>query len=124
VPRRPGTASTDTDFLLDEQTLAIQPFTAAADEKNGIKGDAKGQRRCIVVVPKEVAAGSPGPGAAATGIISLKPKSKLLNRGFHIAYITANAELRRTKNGMRGTHFSPSGMACRETRLHRHEPRR
>ena len=41
------------DFLLDEAALTVQPFKASPDEKNGIKGEVKGQLRCVVVVPKE-----------------------------------------------------------------------
>src|SRR5437588_430775 len=44
------------DFLLDEQTLEVTP--AAMGGKGG-QGGAKGQRPCIVVVPKTVAAGNP-----------------------------------------------------------------
>jgi pimeloyl-ACP methyl ester carboxylesterase len=85
------------DFLLDEQTLAIKPFTAAADEKNGVKGDVKGQRRCIVIAPREVAAGSPWSWRGCYWDHQPQTEIELLNRGFHIAYITANAELRPDK---------------------------
>jgi len=101
------------DFLLDEQTLP-SAFHCGGRQKNGIKGDAKGQRRCIVVVPKEVAAGSPWSWRGCYWDHQASNRIELLNRGFHIAYITANAELRPDKKWMRGTHFSPSGMACRE----------
>src|ERR1700745_939976 len=41
------------DFLMDERTLAITAFKSPDGEGNGVKDPAKGQRRCIVVVPKE-----------------------------------------------------------------------
>src|SRR5689334_8943024 len=41
------------DFLMDEQTLVIKPTV------NKGKGGAKGQRQCIVVVPKKAATGNP-----------------------------------------------------------------
>src|SRR5579862_6097817 len=43
------------DFIMDEETLAISPFKAPADEKFGVKDPEKGKRRCIVVVPKKAA---------------------------------------------------------------------
>ena len=82
------------DFLLDEQTLAIKPFTASADEKNAIKGDVKGQRRCVVIVPKVPAPGSPWSWRGCYWDHQPQTEIELLNRGFHIAYITANAELK------------------------------
>src|SRR5882672_8806668 len=47
------------DFIMDENTLAIKPTKAGADEKNGVKDPAPGQRRCIVVVPKKPLEGGP-----------------------------------------------------------------
>jgi len=47
------------DFVMDEQTLAITPFKPPAGEKFGVKDPDKGQRRCLVIVPKEAAAGNP-----------------------------------------------------------------
>src|SRR6202453_3341030 len=47
------------DFLMDEANQTIKPIKAAPDEKNGIKGQVKGQLRCVVVVPKEAAPGKP-----------------------------------------------------------------
>src|SRR5260370_28627282 len=39
------------DFLMDENSLAIKPITAEDDEKDGVKHQVQGQRRCIIVVP-------------------------------------------------------------------------
>jgi hypothetical protein len=47
------------DFVMDEQTLAITPLKAPADEGFGVKAPEKSQRRCIIVVPKEAAPGQP-----------------------------------------------------------------
>src|SRR5260221_2026696 len=47
------------DYVMDEETLAITPFTAPEGERFGVKDPPKGQRRCIVVVPKQPAAGNP-----------------------------------------------------------------
>ena len=47
------------DFLMDEATLAIKPFKAAPDERYRSQGPPKGQRRCIVVVPKDGGARQP-----------------------------------------------------------------
>ena len=62
------------DYLMDEETLDIQPFKRGEDEKFGIKDPPKGKRRCVVVVPKRAARATPGPGAVAIGITSRKPK--------------------------------------------------
>jgi hypothetical protein len=40
------------DFVMDEQALEITPIKAPEGEKNSVGAPAKGQRRCIVVVPK------------------------------------------------------------------------
>src|SRR5436190_20872766 len=47
------------DYVMDEQTLALTPFQRPDGEKFGVKDPAPGQRRCIVVVPKQAAPGNP-----------------------------------------------------------------
>ena len=47
------------DFLMDETDLTIKPYKVAPDEKNAIKAQVNGQRRCVVVVPKTAASGNP-----------------------------------------------------------------
>src|SRR5262249_42575889 len=47
------------DYLMDEETLAIEPFRRDEDERHGVKAPPKGRRRCIVVVPKAPAPGNP-----------------------------------------------------------------
>ncbi len=72
------------DFLMDEDTLAIE---AAG-------GDAKGQRRCIVVCPKAAAPGNPWSWRGCYWDHEPQTEIELLRRGFHVAYITANASLK------------------------------
>ena len=78
------------DFLLDEQTMEIKP--APSD-----KGNTPGQRRCIVVAPKEPAAGNPWSWRGCYWDHQPQTEIELLRRGFHIAYITASAEFRPDK---------------------------
>ncbi|MGO8698074.1 MAG: alpha/beta fold hydrolase [Limisphaerales bacterium] len=82
------------DFLMDEQTLAISPFRAPASEGAGVKDPEKGQRRCIVVVPKEAAPGNPWSWRGCYWDHQPQTEIELLKRGFHVAYISANATLK------------------------------
>jgi CubicO group peptidase (beta-lactamase class C family) len=75
------------DFFMDEDTLAIK--TAG--------GDAKGQRRCIVVCPKTAAPGNPWSWRGCYWDHQPQTEIELLRRGFHIAYITADASLKPDK---------------------------
>jgi pimeloyl-ACP methyl ester carboxylesterase len=79
------------DFLMNEESLAIAP----ADEK--VKGDVEGQRRCIVVTPKVAAPGNPWSWRGCYWDPQPQTEIELLRRGFHIAYITANASWRPDK---------------------------
>jgi len=47
------------DYVMDEESFAITPFKRPDTEKFAVGNPAKGQRRCIVVVPKKAAAGNP-----------------------------------------------------------------
>jgi hypothetical protein len=58
------------DFIMDEETLAVTPFPAPEGERFGVKDPPKGQRRCIVVAPKEAAAGKPWSWRGCFGITS------------------------------------------------------
>ncbi len=82
------------DFVMDEQTLALRPFKAPAGEKFGINDPAKGERRCVVVVPKQAAPGHPWSWQGCYWNHEPQAEVELLRRGFHIAYISANATLR------------------------------
>ncbi len=75
------------DFFLDENTLEIKP---APDATTNVAG----QRRCIVVVPKNAAPGNPWSWRGCYWDHQPQSEIELLKRGFHIAYITADANLR------------------------------
>ncbi len=74
------------DYMMDEGTLAIKPATQGATG-----------RRCIVVVPKEPAAGNPWSWRGCYWDHQPQTEIELLKRGFHIAYITADASLKPDK---------------------------
>jgi pimeloyl-ACP methyl ester carboxylesterase len=75
------------DYLMDEQTLAIKP--AAKGERGG--------RLCRVVVPRQPAPGNPWSWRGCYWDHQPQAEIELLNRGFHIAYITADAGLKPDK---------------------------
>jgi len=86
------------DFVMDEETLAISPFKPPEGEKFGVKDPAKGQRRCIIVVPTEPAAGKPWSWRGCYWDHQPQTEVELLKRGFHVAYISANAALKPSKH--------------------------
>src|SRR5205809_560827 len=47
------------DFVMDDESFSITPFKWPEGEKFAVGNPAKGQRRCIVVVPKQSARGHP-----------------------------------------------------------------
>jgi hypothetical protein len=75
------------DFLMDETTLAIQPVKAQPDEGNGITHPVKGQRRCVVVVPRQAAPGNPWSWRGCYWDHQPQTEIALLNRGWCIAFI-------------------------------------
>jgi pimeloyl-ACP methyl ester carboxylesterase len=85
------------DFLLDEENLTLTPIQAAPDEKDGIKGEVQGQRRCVVVVPKAAAPGNPWSWRGCYWDHEPQTEIELLKRGFHIAYIRADHTLKPDK---------------------------
>src|ERR1700682_1968943 len=76
------------DFLMDQENLTLKPIKAAPDEKNGIKGQWKGQLRCVVGVPKEAAPGNRGSWRGCYWDHEPQAEVELLKRGFHIAFVT------------------------------------
>jgi pimeloyl-ACP methyl ester carboxylesterase len=82
------------DFLMDEQTLAITPLEGSAGEGFGVADPPRGRRRCIVIVPQEPAAGNPWSWRGCYWDHQPQTEVELLKRGFHIAYISANATLK------------------------------
>ena len=84
---------------MDEQTLSVKPASAKAKA-------AKGQRPCIVVVPKTAAAGNPWSWQACYWDHEPQTEVELLKRGFHIAFAAPDAACKAAiKCGTRGTSF-------------------
>jgi pimeloyl-ACP methyl ester carboxylesterase len=76
------------DYLMDEESFAITPFKRPDNEEFAVGNPPKGQRRCIVVVPKQPAAGNPWSWQACYWDHEPQTEVELLRRGFHIAFIT------------------------------------
>src|SRR2546426_4012936 len=76
------------DFTMDDETLAITPFTRPEKEGFAVGAPAKGQRRCIVVVPNKPAPGHPWSWQACYLDHQPQAETELLRRGFSIAFIT------------------------------------
>jgi len=72
------------DFVMDKQTLAITPFKAPAGEQSGELGnsDEGAATMCRRWATSRRLPATRGPGAAFTGIISLRPKSNCSNGVF------------------------------------------
>jgi hypothetical protein len=81
------------DFVMDDDTLAITPFQAPADEHDGIGDPAPGKHRCVVVVPDEFASGNPWSWRGCYWNHQPQAEIGLLKHGFCIAYISASASL-------------------------------
>ncbi len=82
------------DYLMDEQSLEIQPFERDRGENFGIKDPPRGKRRCVVVVPRKPAAGNPWSWRGCYWDHQPQTEVELLRRGFHVAYISVNANLK------------------------------
>lgn len=76
------------DYMMDEETLAVTPIKRPDSEKFAVGNPAKGQRRCIVVVPKQPATGNPWSWQGCYWDHEPQTEVELLRRGFHIAFIT------------------------------------
>ena len=76
------------DYVMDEESFAITPFKRPATEKFAVGNPPKGQRRCIVVVPKKAARGNPWSWQGCYWNHEPQTEVELLRRGFHIAFIT------------------------------------
>jgi pimeloyl-ACP methyl ester carboxylesterase len=76
------------DFVIDEESQAVTPFKRDENERFGVKAPAKGQRRCIVVVPKAVAPGNPWSWRGCYWDHEPQTEVELLRRGFHVAFVT------------------------------------
>ena len=82
------------DYVMDDATFELQPFQRDAAEKFGIKDPPKGKHRCVVIVPRQPAAGNPWSWRGCYWDHEPQTEVELLRRGFHVAYISANATLR------------------------------
>src|SRR5881397_15015 len=76
------------DYVMDEERFAIMPFKRPDTEKFAVGTPTKGQRRCIVVVPKQAAPGNPWSWQGCYWDHEPQAEVELLRRGFHIAFIT------------------------------------
>ncbi len=85
------------DYLMDEETLDIGPFKRGEEEHFGIKDPPKGKRRCVVIAPTKPAPGNPWSWRGCYWDHQPQTEVELLKRGFHIAYISANATLKPDK---------------------------
>ncbi len=93
------------DFLMDETDLTIKPYKVGPDEGNAAKAQVKGQRRCIVVVPKEAAPGNPWSWQGCYWDHQPQAEVELLSRaGSAIAFAAPDAG-RKAKCGTRGYKF-------------------
>ena len=79
---------------MDSETLEISPYKAPAGENFAVGDPEPGKRRCVVVVPKKAAPGNPWSWQGCYWDHQPQTEIELLKRGFHIAYISANAELK------------------------------
>src|SRR5262245_15459639 len=82
------------DYLMDETSFAIEPFKRPESEKFAVGNPPKGQRRCIVVVPKQPARGNPWSWQGCYWDHQPQTEIELLRRGFHIAYVESSHELK------------------------------
>jgi pimeloyl-ACP methyl ester carboxylesterase len=85
------------DFVLDDSDLTIKPFKAPVEEKFGIGVPDKGKRRCILVVPKQAAPGNPWCWRGCYWDYEPQTEIELLKRGFHIAFISADQNIKPDK---------------------------
>src|SRR3989441_7796978 len=76
------------DYVMDEESFAITPFLRPEGEKFAVGNPAKGQRRCIVVVPKQAGPGCPWSWQGGYWDHEPQTEVELLRRGFHIAFVT------------------------------------
>jgi len=86
------------DFVMDAETLAITPFKAPEGEGDGVNVPLKGQRRCILVRPRQAAPGNPWSWRGCYWNHMPQTEIELLNRGFCVAYISADATLKPDKD--------------------------
>jgi hypothetical protein len=79
------------DFQMDGAALTVQPITASRDDGTGINRQVAGQLRCIVVAPKDSLPGKPWSWRGRYFDHEPQVEIELLKRGFHIAFVQADA---------------------------------
>ncbi len=82
------------DFLMDDATGAITPMKAPDKEAiaNSIDVTLKdGKRRCVVVVPRQPASGTPWSWRGCYWNHEPQTEIELLTRGFHVAFVAPDA---------------------------------
>src|SRR4051812_45663577 len=72
------------DYFMDETSFAITPFKRPQSEKFAVGSPPKGQRRCIVVAPRQAASGYPWSWQGCYWDHEPQTEVELLRRGFHI----------------------------------------
>ena len=78
------------DFIMDDATGAVTPMVAPANEVRGFSIDNSikdGKRRCVVIVPKQPAAGNPWSWRGCYWDHQPQTEIELLKRGFHVAWV-------------------------------------
>jgi pimeloyl-ACP methyl ester carboxylesterase len=79
---------------MDDETFDIQPFKRDEGERFGIKDPPAGKHRCVVIVPRQPALGNPWSWRGCYWDHQPQTEVELLRRGFHVAYLSANATLK------------------------------
>jgi pimeloyl-ACP methyl ester carboxylesterase len=86
------------DYVMDGDTMAITLFKRPEAEGFGIGGPPNGGRRCVVICPKQPAPGNPWSWRGCYWDHQPQTEIELLKRGFHIAYISADAATKPDKH--------------------------
>jgi pimeloyl-ACP methyl ester carboxylesterase len=81
------------DYVMDGASMAITPFKRPENEGFGIGAPPNGSRRCVVICPKQPAPGNPWTWRGCYWDHQPQTEIALLKRGFHVAYISADASL-------------------------------
>jgi pimeloyl-ACP methyl ester carboxylesterase len=76
---------------MDETTFAITPHKAEANEGNAVRTQVKGSLRCVVVAPKQAAAGNPWSWRGYYWDHEPQTEVELLKRGFHVGFVWCDA---------------------------------
>ncbi|HEY2783888.1 MAG TPA: hypothetical protein VGJ05_02845 [Fimbriiglobus sp.] len=76
---------------MDEAMFTIKPYKSPVEEKTGVRPPPKEQLRCVIVVPKTPAAGSPWSWRGYYFDHEPQTEVELLNRGFHVGFVLADA---------------------------------